>query len=205
MSFSALGSHPGHRVTFSCHTSLGYSWLRQYPSLSLFFFLVCVGFLRFFNVANLSLYWICYNIASVLYFGFLAVRHVGISAPWPGIEPAPPAPEGEIFTTHLQGSSRLSLFSITFFWGSVGHYFIGCPSSGIGIDCLMISTEVMGLGRMTSEVKCLSSHIKGTCYQYDASLEMMTLITWLTLCLPNFSTANLFSPSSHFPDCALWD
>ena len=35
----------------------------------------------FFIVGNLSLYWICYNIASVLCFGFLALRHVGILAP----------------------------------------------------------------------------------------------------------------------------
>ena len=36
----------------------------------------------------LSLYLICYNIASVLCFGVLAARHVGILAPQPGIEPA---------------------------------------------------------------------------------------------------------------------
>ena len=56
----------------------------------------------------LSLYWICYNIVSVLCFGFLALRHVGgILAPWPGIEPAPPALKGEVLTTGLPGKSLI--------------------------------------------------------------------------------------------------
>ena len=40
-----------------------------------------------------------YNIASVLCFGFLAMRHVGISAPQPGIKPVPPALEDKVLTT----------------------------------------------------------------------------------------------------------
>ena len=41
------------------------------------------------------------------YFGFLAIRHVGILAPWAGTEPAPPTLEGKVLTTglsHNQGS-----------------------------------------------------------------------------------------------------
>ena len=41
---------------------------------------------------------------SVLYFGFLATRHVAkILAPRPGIEPAPLALEGEVLTTGPPG------------------------------------------------------------------------------------------------------
>ena len=40
-----------------------------------------------------------YNTVSVLCFGFLAVRHVGILAPPPGIEPTAAALEGEVVTT----------------------------------------------------------------------------------------------------------
>ena len=43
----------------------------------------------------------CYNIASVLCFGFLATRHVG-----PGIQPIPPALEGEVLTTGPPGKSQ---------------------------------------------------------------------------------------------------
>ena len=43
----------------------------------------------------LSLYWICYNIASVLHFSFLACS---ILAPQLGIEPTSPALEGEFLT-----------------------------------------------------------------------------------------------------------
>ena len=57
-----------------------------------------------------SLYQIGYTIAPVLCFGFLATRCVWsvILAPWPGIEPAPPALEGEILTTDHQGSLQSS-------------------------------------------------------------------------------------------------
>ena len=51
-----------------------------------------------------SLYKICCNITSVLYFNFLAVRHVrSIPVPQPGIEPAPPALKGEVLTTGPPG------------------------------------------------------------------------------------------------------
>ena len=53
-----------------------------------------------------SLYCICYNIASVLCFGFVAPEACGVLALWPGIEPAPPALEGEVLTTGPPGKSR---------------------------------------------------------------------------------------------------
>ena len=46
----------------------------------------------------------CYDIASVLCFGFLATRHLGTSAAQPGIKPTPPALEGKVLTTDHQGS-----------------------------------------------------------------------------------------------------
>ena len=63
-------------------------------------------FSNFFDVDlffPLSLYWICYNIDSVLCFGFLVMRHVG---PRPRIKPAPPALEGEILSAGPPGRSR---------------------------------------------------------------------------------------------------
>ena len=55
-----------------------------------------------------SLYWICYNIASVLGFGLLAVEACGILVPQPGIHPMAPALEGKILTTGLLGKSWCS-------------------------------------------------------------------------------------------------
>ena len=43
-----------------------------------------------------SLYWVCYNITSVLCFGFLGREAYRILAPWLGIELSPPAWEGEV-------------------------------------------------------------------------------------------------------------
>ena len=45
-----------------------------------------------------NLYWICYNIDSVLCFGLLALRHMGILAPGPEIQPTPCALEGKVLT-----------------------------------------------------------------------------------------------------------
>ena len=66
-------------------------------------------FLRFFDVGYffLNLYWICYNIASVFCFRFFDREACGILAPQPGIEPAPPALEGEVSTTGPPGKSPL--------------------------------------------------------------------------------------------------
>ena len=50
-----------------------------------------------------SLYWICCNIASVLYFGFLDHEACGILASQPWIKPAPPALESEVLTTGPPG------------------------------------------------------------------------------------------------------
>ena len=52
------------------------------------------SFIKFF-----SLYWICYNIASILCFVFLAIRHVLILTPQTGIKPQTPEFKGEVLTT----------------------------------------------------------------------------------------------------------
>ena len=56
-------------------------------------------------------YLIYYNIASVLCFQFFGNEAYGILAPQPGIEPTPPALEGEILTTGPAGKSRKECFS----------------------------------------------------------------------------------------------
>ena len=53
--------------------------------LKIFLFLLFKIFLFFKS------YWLCYNIASVLCFGFLGPEAYGIFAPWPGIEFVPHA------------------------------------------------------------------------------------------------------------------
>ena len=57
----------------------------------------------------LSLYWIYYNIASVFMFWFFGREACGILPPWPGIEPAPTALEGDVLTTGPPRESRGSL------------------------------------------------------------------------------------------------
>ena len=43
-------------------------------------------------------------------FDFLALRHVGLSAPWPGIELVPLALEGKVPSMGHQGSLRAGYF-----------------------------------------------------------------------------------------------
>ena len=52
-----------------------------------------------------SLYWICYNTASVLCFGFFGQEACGILAPQSGIKPMSPALEGEVLLTGPPGKS----------------------------------------------------------------------------------------------------
>ena len=62
-----------------------------------------------------SFYWICYNIASVFMLWFFGPKARWILAPWPGIEPTPPASEGEVSTTEPPGKSpyqELSTWSV---------------------------------------------------------------------------------------------
>ena len=48
---------------------------------------------------------VTYDIASVLYSGFFGLEAFGTLSSPPGIEPAPPALEGEVLTTGLPGKS----------------------------------------------------------------------------------------------------
>ena len=58
----------------------------------------------FFN-DHFNLCWICYNIASVLCFGFFAWEACGILTLQPGIKPTTPTLEGKVSTTGLLGKS----------------------------------------------------------------------------------------------------
>ena len=78
-------------------------------------FTVLVWFLLkiFFDMDHfLSLYWICYNNASVLCFGFFGHEAGGILVPWPRIQPVPPASEG--FTTGPPGKSSHRILNKAF-------------------------------------------------------------------------------------------
>ena len=64
-----------------------------------------------------SLYWICYNIASVLcflFFFFFGQEACGILALWPRIEPEHSALEGEVLTTRPLGKSLSLGFYLCF-------------------------------------------------------------------------------------------
>ena len=54
-----------------------------------------------------SLYWICYNIVSILYFGvfFFHYKACGTLAAQPGIKSILPALEGKVLITGLPGKS----------------------------------------------------------------------------------------------------
>ena len=58
-----------------------------------------------------TLYWISYIIASVLCF--FDCKACGILAPWPGIEPIPPALEREVLTTGPPGEFPPSLLRLS--------------------------------------------------------------------------------------------
>ena len=69
--------------------------------VSFFFF-----FLRYVDVDHFkSLYWLCYNVASVSCFWFADQEVCRILAPWQGIRPSPPAVKGEVLTTGPPGKS----------------------------------------------------------------------------------------------------
>ena len=63
-------------------------------------------FLQFGVDHSYSLYWICYNVVSVLCFGFLAARHVRAQLPDQGLNLPRLALEGEVPTTGPSGKSR---------------------------------------------------------------------------------------------------
>ena len=71
----------------------------------------CLSFKDFFDVDHfLSLYWICYSIASV--FWFFVFKACGILAPWPGVEPPPPALEAKVPTPGPPGKSLTVAFLV---------------------------------------------------------------------------------------------
>ena len=105
----ALSCHDDFGAEFHAPQFIYWSANSQYlRKLSIF----QIVFLKIFFYVDhfLSLCWICYNTASVVYvlvflffilFGCKACR---ILAPWPGIKLAPPALEVKVLTTGSQGS-----------------------------------------------------------------------------------------------------
>ena len=89
----------GKEITLEKKTILASWWQGKCGANFLFFNIF------FFVDCFLSLYWICYNLVSVLCFGFLAPRHCRVLVPWPGVEPALPAWEGEVLVTRPPGKS----------------------------------------------------------------------------------------------------
>ena len=113
---SSLGLETGW-LRAGSEGSVSCPWL---PSRVLIFFsfISHISFIKMFSFFKiffwcgsfLSLYWICYNTASVLCFGFLVIRHVGILAPPPGIEPTAAALECEVVTTGPPRKSHKIVF-----------------------------------------------------------------------------------------------
>ena len=88
----------GHYIPSPSTGRRGYIVCRE------FFFNLFV-FDNFLMWTIFSLYWIFYNVASVLCFVFFGWEVCGILAPWPGIEPMPPVLVGKVSTTGPPGKS----------------------------------------------------------------------------------------------------
>ena len=78
---------------------------------------ICTPDLLFFSSSSwhgtfFSLYWACYNITSVLPFGFFGHEAYGILDIWPRIESTLPALEGEVLKIGLLGKYHRPAFDI---------------------------------------------------------------------------------------------
>ena len=114
---------------------------RAAVSASLFFF-QSLFFLLMRAIFPPSLYWICYNIASVLcsVLGvFFGCKACGILAPQPGIKLIPAALEGKVLTTGPPGKSLPLILPFTKpaashkpFWGNkIPHSAELCPGARV--------------------------------------------------------------------------
>ena len=110
----------------------------------------------FFNVGHcLSLYWICYNIASVfLCFGVLARDTWGVLATCPWIGPTLPSLKDEVLTTGQKGKPLfvnffLIIFSLVCFGytGSSLWLFSSCSEWGPLSSCGVWASHCGGLSR----------------------------------------------------------
>ena len=81
------------------------------PAIDIYSFFLQLFKRIFFNVDHFySLYWLCYNTACLLCFGFLAPKQVGSQLPQPGVKPTTPALEGEVLTSGQPGTSLIFTF-----------------------------------------------------------------------------------------------
>ena len=89
-----------------------------------------------------NLYWIHYNITSVLCFGWEACE---ILAPWPGVEPKTPALEGAVLTTGPPGKSPTAHVNLTSFYFTTTLYILDLPEGPrlfCSLACDLISKYV---------------------------------------------------------------
>ena len=107
-------------VAHQAPLSMGFSRQKYWSGLSL---IGCSIYLIYFW----SLYWICYNIASVLWGFFFGPEACGILAPQPGIQPTPMPPvlERKVLTTGPPGKS-LNLLHLCF---CIYSFLFGCARS----------------------------------------------------------------------------
>ena len=80
----------GFKITMFPSLDLLFEWALQFSCYFLFFHFTMIFIFVFFDVNHFkSLYWIYYNIVSMLCFGFLAVRYMGSELPNQGWNPHP--------------------------------------------------------------------------------------------------------------------
>lgn len=112
------------------------------------------------------------------------------------------------FTHHDSASSGLGSFSESPCFCDADHFEDDCgdilqnvPQFGF-IWCFSAYTRVMDMKRGPQREVPFPLHpIRGTCYQLAWWLSVLTLVTWLTRCLPCDSTVKRLSP---FPCCTFW-
>ena len=108
-----------------------------------------------------------------LCFGFLATRHVRFLAPWPGIEPTPPALEGKVLTTGpswkipslqlcISTSSSLQLQIV--FTASCARHCVTDPLQLGGLQsCLELQVPVEWVGREEQKLYLLIEEWEWEC------------------------------------------
>ena len=127
----------------------------------------------------LSLYWICYNIISVLCFGFLifGYKACGIFVPQPGIKLIYPALEDEIFNTSLPGRPPQTCYLL----GSHRFVMVLSPSLAIEFKTCLYNSSLTWFSRRLgpSLVTSASSTSLPTCFQSSFHGSPSQSLQWL--------------------------
>ena len=121
--------HPERKVCV-CHFII--RSVTYFPDTALFF----NWFFKSFLIWTIfSLYWICYNIASALCFGFFGREACGILVPQEGIEPARPALEDKVLTTGPPRSPNTTLLFASYHTQERGPWVYVRPPPQPGLSC----------------------------------------------------------------------